>query len=58
MQDALTLWKETGHSFAVVSLDIDHFKRVNDTFGHGAGDETLRVVADLMKQNSRANDLP
>jgi len=58
MQDALTLWEETGHSFAVVSLDIDYFKRVNDTFGHGAGDETLRVVAGLMKQNSRANDLP
>ena len=58
MQDALTLWEETDHSFAVVSLDIDHFKRVNDTFGHGVGDETLRVVADLMKQNSREKDLP
>ncbi|WP_248797350.1 sensor domain-containing diguanylate cyclase [Pseudomonas sp. MWU13-2105] len=58
MQDALTLWEETGQSFAVVSLDIDHFKRVNDSFGHGVGDDTLRVVADLMKQNSRENDLP
>ncbi len=58
MQDALTIWEETGHSFAVISLDIDHFKRVNDTFGHAAGDDTLRVVADLMKQNSRENDLP
>ena len=54
----LALWQETGKAFAVVSVDIDHFKRVNDTFGHGVGDQTLRAIAELMQQNSRANDLP
>ncbi|WP_348748446.1 sensor domain-containing diguanylate cyclase [Pseudomonas rhodesiae] len=58
MQDILALWQEAGKTFAVVSIDIDHFKHVNDTFGHGVGDETLRAIAELMQQNSRANDLP
>lgn len=58
MQDTLTLWQQAGQPFAIVSMDIDHFKWVNDTFGHGVGDETLRAIAGLMKQNSRADDLP
>ena len=57
MQDALTVWLESKKTIAVISVDIDHFKRVNDTFGHDVGDETLRSVAGLMKQNSRPSDL-
>lgn len=58
MQDTLAHWQQANQPFAIVSMDIDHFKRVNDTFGHGVGDETLRAIADLMKQNSRTDDLP
>lgn len=58
MQETLSLWQDADKEFAVISMDIDHFKRVNDTFGHGVGDETLRAIANLMKQNSRSNDLP
>ena len=57
MQDTLTLWLESRKTIAVISLDIDHFKRVNDSFGHDVGDETLRAVAELMRQNSRPTDL-
>ena len=40
-----------------VMLDIDFFKRINDTYGHPAGDKTLKVFAEILSQSVRANDL-
>ena len=42
---------------AVVMIDLDHFKKVNDTFGHDAGDQVLVDVAVLLKAHVRASDL-
>jgi two-component system, cell cycle response regulator len=44
------------HSFALVMMDIDFFKNLNDTYGHQAGDEALRIVAALLQQEVRPTD--
>jgi diguanylate cyclase (GGDEF)-like protein len=49
--------KREGIRVAVIMIDLDHFKRVNDTAGHGAGDEVLVQLAALLKRHIRGSDI-
>jgi diguanylate cyclase (GGDEF)-like protein/PAS domain S-box-containing protein len=50
-------WERDGRAFALVMIDIDHFKHFNDRYGHDAGDAVLIAVAELMREQTRRSDL-
>lgn len=43
--------------FSLISLDVDNFKKINDTFGHPAGDKVIQHLAQIMTQSSRSSDI-
>jgi diguanylate cyclase (GGDEF)-like protein len=49
--------ERTGKPFTLCLLDLDHFKRINDTYGHGAGDEVLRHFAEIAQFTLRETDV-
>ena len=51
------LARRAGHPAAVLFLDLDHFKAVNDTAGHDAGDAVLHIIAQRLNDSTRAGDL-
>lgn len=48
--------KEASDPLSIIMADVDHFKRINDTFGHAVGDEILRRFAELLSKNIKGRD--
>ena len=55
--ETLTLWSQEKRPFALLEMDIDFFKQVNDTFGHDTGDRVLQKLASLMRDCTRSHDV-
>lgn len=55
---AASLNKRHGTPVALAMFDLDHFKSLNDSFGHPAGDHALRVFAELLQRECRSSDVP
>lgn len=49
--------RRDGYPLTIAMIDIDHFKNINDTYGHAAGDQVIRVLAGLLQANARDGDI-
>ncbi len=57
LQSAYAHFQRSGIPFGLVMIDVDHFKEVNDNYGHQVGDRVLQQFADILSQYSRMTDL-
>ncbi|MEQ9317496.1 MAG: GGDEF domain-containing protein [Henriciella sp.] len=57
LEQSIASAAKSGESLCLVMADIDHFKEVNDTFGHPVGDDVLKVFANMIRKNVKGRDL-
>ena len=56
-EDYIILSKRENKTFSIIILDIDNFKKINDTYGHAIGDEVIKSLASLLKKQARESDI-
>jgi len=57
LEQEISRTERYGHPFSLLMLDIDNFKRVNDSFGHETGDEVIRILSKTLQEGIRGIDL-
>jgi diguanylate cyclase (GGDEF)-like protein len=57
LDERMSVARDSGRSVAVIAIDVDNLKVVNDSYGHACGDEVLRRVGQLLKEQCRAEDV-
>lgn len=57
LEEYFTRYSQSGESFSLCIIDIDHFKKVNDTYGHQTGDYVLEKLASILKLSARQEDI-
>ncbi|MCP4116655.1 MAG: GGDEF domain-containing protein [Desulfobacteraceae bacterium] len=58
LHTAMAASQSTSAPFSIIMIDLDHFKRVNDTYGHLVGDSILKAFAAMLKQQVKGKDTP